>query len=89
MHKPEGQQPNPKLFRAMDALRLTVFGWYFATCLLLGALGGWALDRWVGSKPLFILLGIVLGTVIGFYGMYRMLKPLMREKKESLKGPQK
>ena len=83
MHNRQEPSPKPKLFRVADALRLTVFGWYFATCLLAGIGGGWALDKWIGSKPLFMLIGLLLGTIVGFYGMYKLMQPLLREKKSS------
>lgn len=89
MHNRQEPSPKPKLFRASDALRLTVFGWYFATCLLGGIAGGWALDKWLGSKPLFMLAGLLLGTIVGFYGMYKLMQPLLYEKKASGQRPQK
>ena len=89
MHNRQEPSPKPKLFRVADALRLTVFGWYFATCILGGIAGGWALDKWIGSKPLFMLAGLLLGTIVGFYGMYKLMQPLLHEKKASYQGPQK
>ena len=88
MHNRQEPSPKPKLFRAVDALRLIGFGWYFATCLLGGVFGGWLLDKWIGSKPLFMLLGLLLGTILGFYGMYRMMQPLLRKKNETGKRAQ-
>lgn len=88
MHNRQEPSPKPKLFRPVDALRLTVFGWYFATCLLGGIAGGWALDKWIGSKPLFTLIGLLLGTILGFYGMYKLMQPVLREKREATKRSQ-
>lgn len=42
---------------------------FFATImsgLLLGALADW----WMGTKPVFIVIGIVAGSVIGFWRMW-------------------
>lgn len=36
-----------------------------ALCWLGGMAGGWFLDRAVGTLPLFLLLGLVLGIGVG------------------------
>ncbi len=59
------------------ALRLTGLGWYIAFCVagdvLLGLLG----DNLLGTTPLFILAGTVLGSVVAFWGTYRMILPIL------------
>jgi F0F1-type ATP synthase assembly protein I len=62
----------------VDVLRLVGFGWYFGACLGLGVAGGLALDAWLDTKPGFLLGGIVLGTIAGFYGLFKMMMPLYR-----------
>lgn len=42
--------------------------WVGATLLFL--LGGQQLDRWVGTEPLFTLLGAFVGAAAGFWSMY-------------------
>ena len=64
--------------RRLLALRLTGLGWYVATCIVAGVVGGVALDLWLGLKPLFTLLGILLGTTAAFYGLFKMIQPLIR-----------
>ncbi len=59
------------------ALRLTGLGWYVAACIVLGILGGAGLDKLVGTTPLFILLGTVLGSVAAFWGLYRLIAPIL------------
>mgnify|MGYP001619467840 CR=1 FL=1 len=82
MHKANGPpEKRPQLIKAADAMRLMGFGWYFATCLGLGIVGGVALDRWLDTKPWFVLGGLLLGSISGFYGMYRMLKPYYRTRR--------
>ena len=79
MHKENGPpEERPKLFRQADVFRLTIFGWYFGTTLVGGIVGGIALDRWLDSEPWFLIVGLILGPVVGFYGMFRMLMPLYR-----------
>ena len=59
------------------ALRLAGLGWYVALCIVGGILGGFALDKAIGATPLFTLVGVVLGSIIAFWGLYRMVYPLL------------
>jgi F0F1-type ATP synthase assembly protein I len=38
--------------------------------LLLGAIG-YALDRWLSTSPWFLLAGLLLGLIVGFYELAR------------------
>ncbi|HZS32294.1 MAG TPA: AtpZ/AtpI family protein [Methylomirabilota bacterium] len=38
---------------------------------VLGLWGGYALDRWLGSSPWFMLLGLLLGVASGFVNLFR------------------
>ena len=58
----------------LPALRVTGIGFYIATCIAGGTLIGW----WLGDKkPLYMIIGLVLGLVLAVYGAYRMIKPLL------------
>ena len=59
------------------ALRLTGLGWYVAACVLVGVFGGLGLDALLGTKPIFTLLGIILGSVLAFWGVYKMVLPII------------
>ena len=59
------------------AVRLTGLGWYVALCIVFGIVGGLALDVLLETKPLFMLLGILLGSVVAFWGLYKMVQPLL------------
>jgi hypothetical protein len=59
------------------ALQLVGVGWYVAICIVGGLFGGLWLDRQLDVLPVFTLIGIILGTVMAFYGMYKMLLPLL------------
>ena len=61
------------------ALRLTGMGWFVAACIIAGLGGGILLDRLLETLPLFSLLGVVLGSATAFYGVYRLVRPLMGE----------
>ena len=63
--------------RRLLALRLTGLGWYVAFCIAIGVVGGVVLDKWIGPKPLFTLLGIAFGTTAAFYGLFKMIQPLI------------
>ena len=65
------------MYRRLLALRLTGLGWYVATCIVVDVVGGVLLDKWLGLKPLFTLLGILLGTTAAFYGLFKMIQPLI------------
>ncbi len=62
--------------RRLLALRLLGLGWYVATCVVAGALAGYFLGRHFGI-PVLILPGVLLGTFVAFYGLYKMVKPLL------------
>jgi len=64
--------------RRLLALRLTGLGWYVATCIAVGVVGGVILDKWIGLKPLFTLLGMAFGTTAAFYGLFKMIQPLIK-----------
>ena len=37
---------------------------------------GWALDRWLGTKPWLLVTGVVLGAIAGFYQFIRLTSKL-------------
>ncbi len=69
--------------RKLLALRLTGLGWYVAACIVIGVIGGVALDKWLGVEPLFTLLGTLLGTAVAFYGLFKMIQPLISPEQSS------
>jgi len=64
------------------ALRFIGVGWFIGISILLGVLGGLWLDNKFGTKPILVIVGLILGLVVAFYGVYRMLLPLMRNKRD-------
>ncbi len=71
--------------RWVAALRLTGVGFYIAACILLGIYGGLWLDGKLNTKPILMIVGLLLGLTVAFYGVYRMIRPLIdnRQKKEN------
>jgi len=41
-----------------------------------GLIVGWLLDRWLGTRPWLLVLGIVLGAAAGFYEFIRQTSKL-------------
>jgi F0F1-type ATP synthase assembly protein I len=63
------------------ALRLTGLGWYIAICVVVGVLGGLGLDKLLDTLPIFTLVGTVLGSIVAFWGVYKMVLPILYEVK--------
>ena len=41
---------------------------------------GWLLDRYFGTSPRYLTVGIILGAVIGFYQLFRLTSQIIRKK---------
>ena len=59
-------------------------GWYVALSIAIPTGIGYRFDRpeKLDSHPLFTLIGFAVGTVLAFYGLYRMLHQFYIEQKE-------
>jgi ATP synthase protein I len=72
--------------------RLIGSSFYIGVCIFGGVFVGLKLDERFNTKPIFILLGLILGLIIGFWGFYRMLGPIIKEysdPKKNRKGDSK
>ncbi len=58
--------------RALIA-RLVGVGWFVALTIAGGAIGGLALDAWLGTAPILTIVGILVGLAVAVTGMYRMI----------------
>ena len=47
----------------------------FASVVGLGGIG-WLFDRWLGKAPWFLVGGLVLGAIVGFYQFIRLTSKL-------------
>ena len=61
------------------AWRLLGIGWYIPFCLLLGAFLGYKLDEKFDTGIALTLVGLTLGLVFAFIGVFRIVQPLMNE----------
>ena len=59
------------------ALRLTGLGWYIAFCVVAGIVLGILADKLTGLSPLFAIIGVLLGSSLAFWGVYRMILPVL------------
>ena len=46
------------------------------SCVITLCGAGWLLDRWLGTKPWLLVVGIVLGAIVGFYQFVRLTSRL-------------
>lgn len=60
-------------------LQLVGVGWYIALSIVVGLFFGLWLDQKLDSVPVFTILGVLIGVVLAFYGIYKMLLPILIE----------
>ena len=66
--------------RRIAALRLAGIGFFISISIILGVFAGRWLDSKFNSEPVFLITGLILGIVIAFYGVYRMVVPFIDKK---------
>ena len=78
-----GPQKNPigRGFGAGYAIVGAGFQFAFAIVLFLG--GGMLLDRWLGTRPVFTLLGVVIGLGAGMYAFLLRVAAETRRRDDS------
>ena len=72
--------------RWQAALRLVGVGFFIGGAIVLGVVAGLWLDDRLNTSPALGIAGLFLGIVVAFYGVYRMLIPLMKNKKNGGSG---
>jgi ATP synthase protein I len=65
--------------RIGPAIRLVGAAVYIGVCIFLGVFGGVKLDEKLDTQPIFILIGLVLGLILAFWGFYQMIIPLIKD----------
>ena len=70
---------------------LLTVGWYVVLSLIIPVGIGFWLDRpeMLNKRPLFTLIGLGVGTVVAFFGLFRMLIRYQAEQEELRKNRQK
>ena len=64
------------------ALRLIGVGFFIGGSIFLGVLAGLWLDSRLNTGPILVIVGLLLGITVAFYGVYRMLLPLIGSKRD-------
>ena len=50
---------------------MSAVGIAFVLAIVIGAGGGYLLDRWLGTAPWFFFIGFILGFAAGVVNVYR------------------
>lgn len=66
--RPDPVPEPPSLLQAAGQYLGYGLQWAMATVLFFFL--GWLLDGWIGTKPLFTILGAFVGAAAGFYSLY-------------------
>jgi F0F1-type ATP synthase assembly protein I len=72
--------------RWVAALRLTGAGFFVGGSIVLGVVAGRWLDSVLNTKPTLVIVGLILGIVVAFYGVYRMILPNINKKQNKGKS---
>ena len=56
-----------------QTMRLVGLGWYVALSIIGGIGGGVLVDGWLGTEPIFTLVGLFGGLLLAFWGGYFLL----------------
>ena len=65
-----------------EGYKYVSLGLTFAGGIVVFLFVGFWLDRWLGTTPIFILIGTFLGTVLSFLTVYRKLEEEARQRRE-------
>ncbi len=69
------KKPPPSVWGSLGALG--GLGFTIAIPPALGAIAGSYLDGLLNTRPLFLLLGLLLGLIAGIYGAYRLFSRIL------------
>jgi ATP synthase protein I len=72
------QEPSP--WRALGGL--ATVGITLVVAIALATIGGYFLDRWLGTKPVFTLIGLGVGIATGFREFFRVIRRWEREERD-------
>ena len=63
--------------KLLPVLRLVGIGFYIGGCIVGGVFLGLWLDNIFKTKPILLLVFLILGLVAAFWGVYQMLIPIV------------
>ena len=61
---------------------LATVGITFVVATAGATIGGYYLDRWLATLPVFTLIGLGVGTGVGFREFFRMIKRAEKEERD-------
>ena len=68
--------------KRVAALRLVGVGFFIGGSIVLGVVVGLWLDSKLNTEPILVIVGLILGIIVAFYGVYRMLLPFLSNKRD-------
>ncbi len=72
------EEPSP--WRSLGGL--ATVGITFVVATAGATIGGYYLDRWLGTLPAFTLIGLGVGIAVGFREFFRMIKRAEEEERD-------
>jgi ATP synthase protein I len=75
---PSGDQGTWKALGELSSIGLVL-----VLATVIGLVGGYYLDRWLGTSPWLLLLGLVLGIAAGFVNLFRSVTRADRDLDDS------
>ena len=95
-----GKEPDAeelsRIRKAQNSKMAMQAGYEFVASVMLSAILGYFIDRWLGTAPLFLISLFLLGTAAGFLSIFRVSKnlgmavgysQLHKEEKDANKAP--
>ena len=71
---PSGEESSWKALAELSSIGMTL-----VLATVIGLAGGYFLDRWLGTSPWLILIGLGLGITAGFVNLFRSVKRAERD----------
>ncbi len=68
------QNDQPEVSRRSGIMYAAALSIFFSVLIFFGL--GWGFDKYFGTKPWGVVVGIVLGSALGFYEFVRLLAKL-------------
>lgn len=66
----------------IQVARYSTIGLEMGLAVAVGVGIGYYIDKWLGTRPLFLIVFLVFGVIAGFRSLYRALKRMEREDKD-------
>jgi ATP synthase protein I len=71
---PSGEESSWKALAELSSIGMTL-----VLATVIGLVAGYYLDRWLGTSPWLILIGLGLGIAAGFVNLFRSVKRAERD----------